>query len=384
MNEIVSKLNTVNFPLWIILAVVGVVLLYKVSVAGGGKWHDDFLSLSISKGFLGVCATLIVLHHLAQALGPEMAGTLASLENVGVVFVGFFFFFSGYGLLKSKMTKPDYFKGFFRKRLLTIWIPFFTSILVFLVVQLLQGCQYKPMEIVSILIGWQLINSHMWYIVEIALFYLAFFLFFKFIKEDSIALAAMTVFTVVFIFFSLSLGHGEHWFQGEWWFNSSFLFVIGMFVAYKQDSIIAFAKKYYYGLAALLIAAVIPLYMGTIYMLENYSYYTEFMYEDGRLGFFDKLRCLSLQLPFVIVAVLLVLLITMKIQFKNKALDFLGKISLELYLIHNLFINLYNNDGGLGIQSPFMYVILVLISSIIAAIVLHFTNRKIVALFSAK
>ena len=155
-----------NMEMAAILLVVGVILVLGVKFAGAGKWHEDAWSLSVSKGLQGICAVLIVLHHTAQMLiqasqmlgRPDESGPLAILEEVGVCFVGIFFFFSGYGLLQSLNKKEDYLKGFFRKRLPVILIPFYLVIVIFLAFYFFVGDDLGgATEWISYLLGWKLI-----------------------------------------------------------------------------------------------------------------------------------------------------------------------------------------------------------------------------------
>lgn len=363
-----------------LLVVLFLFFLYRVKLTPAGCWHEDFLSLPVSKGLQGFCAVLIVMHHISQQLA-ENAGPLHWLENVGVCFVGIFFFFSGYGLLKSLLNKEDYLKGFFRKRMPVILIPFYVIIFIFLAFSLSIGDVYTPGELIGIITGWLLLNTHMWYIVEIAIFYIAFYFIFRFIKKRSTALAVMTVFVVLVTVGSLLLGHGDYWFQGEWWFNTSLLFVIGMFIAQYETQIVAFIKRFYAAALVLFAAATALFFSATMYMLENYSYWSE---TETSLAYGDKFRCLSVQLPFVICFVFLLLIITMKVQFKNPILSFLGNISLELYLIHNLFLILFSWIPGFVIEDRVLFTFAVLCCSITAATILHFLDGKLIGLFKKK
>ena len=181
--------------LWgIIVAVLGV-LFYRAKPAGKGEWHDDFLSLTTSKSLLGIAAVLIVLHHLAQLLGNlgMDQGPLACLEDVGVCFVGLFFFFSGYGLICSKNGKADYFKTFLRKRFPSILVPFYFCIIIFVIFSLLMQMPMSVPEIAAYLSGWWLLNTQMWYVVEIAFFYLAFYLVFHHVRNEKTGIVIMGV-----------------------------------------------------------------------------------------------------------------------------------------------------------------------------------------------
>lgn len=379
-ETIFTKMNKTDIPTWIFFVVIGLIAVFGVKIKKPGQWHDDFMSLDSSKAILGICSVLIVLHHVSQGLAAQ-AGALHCLENIGVGFVGIFFLFSGYGLFKSKMNKENYLKGFLKKRMPTILIPFYVMTLIFFGYSLIMGAKYEGKELFYSLTGWTLLNSHAWYIVEIALFYLVFFLLFRFIKKDGIALAIMTVFVAGVTVGSLLLGHGEYWFQGEWWFNTSLVFVLGMLFAKFEKPLVAFLKKFYYLVLAIAVVLEVVLYKATMHALETYSYWSE---TDFLPAYGDKFRCLSVQLPMVIVFVLIVLLVSMKIKFKNKVMDFLGKISLEIYLIHNLFIGMIQVDGIIPLQSPFFFALFVVVAAIASAAIIHFVDQLLLKPFKRK
>lgn len=363
-----DKINNIELPFWIFLILLAGILIWKIKFAKIKEWHEDALSLDVSKGILGFFAILIILHHLVQALGAEKAGSLGFLENLGVCFVGAFFFFSGYGLYSSFKSKAGYLNGFIKKRMPSILIPFYVCILVFVLTGLAAGETYSGKDLAGYLTGFILLNTQMWYVVEIAIFYIIFYLVFRFIKNENAALTVFGVITVVFIGISLLLGHGRFWFQGEWWYNSSLLLFVGVIISRYKEKITTFVKKAYWVVLPICIIATGIFYKASIYMIRTYSYWSETS-DNG--GYADKLRCLSCQLPMIIFFVLSLLLISMKIQFKNPILNFLGKISLELYLIHNLFIINFRSDSMFYIESNFIYVIFVIIFAIFLAWLLH-------------
>jgi len=375
-----------SFPLWILLAGLVVLLISGAKASKRKEWQEEPLSLSTSKAIQGFAAIGIILHHLSQSL-LQASGPFQFLSECGVLFVGIFFFFSGYGLYTSLKTKDDYLKGFLKKRLITILIPFYMCIAVFTVASCICGTKYKPLELLYVLSGWSLINSHMWYIVEIAILYLAFFIFYKLIKNRTAATCAMSLFVLLMMGGSLYLCHGKdmgcrYWFMGEWWYNASILFIVGILVSKYQDGLRKIARKAY--VVLLPVFAILTGLFGwiTSRFLDKYSYWSEIPGEDPR--YLDKLRCLSVQIPFILCFVLFVLLVMMKVRFGNPVLKFLGSISLELYLIHNLFLTGLADGRIFKVSSPSMYILLTLLMSIGAATIISGTDKYLIGLISGK
>ena len=81
-----------------------------------------------------------------------------------------------------------------------------------------------------------------------------------------------------------------------------------------------------------------------------------------------KFETLAFQLPMVVWCVAVILLVMMKVCFYNKALVFLGKISFETILINGVFSNVFL---GLSSYSVTLYVALVILSTILAAMIIY-------------
>lgn len=377
--------------LWGILIIVFCILFYRAKPAGKGEWHDDFLSLTTSKSLLGIVAVLIVLHHLAQLLGNlgMDQGPLACLEYVGVCFVGLFFFFSGYGLLYSKNRKADYFKTFFRKRFPSILVPFYFCIIIFVIFSLLMHMPMSVPEIAAYLSGWWLLNNQMWYVVEIAFFYLAFYLVFRYVQNEKTGIIIMGILIGIMVAASILVGHGpecesDKWLQGEWWFNTSFMFLFGMIVAHNEERLILFVKKRYPAALIVCLVAAVGLSFPVLSMVEAGAYYCEYEESFTLLRIFiTKFITLICQFAMVFFADAFVLMTMMKIKCGNRITRSLGSVSLELYLIHNLYLIMFGYMGIGEITDPAVLVYVSVICSLITAYIIHVPIRMLIRCFTS-
>ena len=362
---------------FVFYSALAVILLTGVKPAGKGKWREESLSLQSSKRILGFCAACIILHHISQTIyfANEDPGILLFMVDIGVCFVGMFFFFSGYGLYSSFRDKPNYLKGFLQNRLPAVIVPFYICNFVFISGSCLWGYEFAKGEVLPYLTGVILMNSQMWYVVEILILYLLFYIVFRLIKNRNAACFVYTVCVVCLIAFSLWLGHDTTtptqglWFHGEWWYNTTILMPAGMLFAKWQQQILGFVRKFY---GITLIVSVLLMaffYSRTMYMLQNAGYWYEW---EGYPGYKEKWQTLAMQVPFVVFFVFTVILITQKIEFGNKILDFLGEIALELYLIHNLFV-LY-----MPIRNRVLYIIACYAASLALAAALHAIDQKLI------
>lgn len=364
---------------FIFYSMLAVILLIGVMPATKGGWREKSLSLHSSKGLLGFCAVGIMLHHMSQTIyfANEDPGILLFMVDIGVCFVGMFFFFSGYGLYTSLRDKPDYLKGFIRNRIPAVIVPFYMCNFVFILGSYLCGYQFKEGELTPYLTGAILMNSQMWYIVEVIILYLLFFVVFSLIRNRNAACFVYGVYLVILIGFSLRLGHDKTtptqglWFHGEWWYNTTLLMLAGILFAKWEKQILGFIRKFYSIVLIVSLLLTAFLYKETMFMIKNKGYWYEW---DGYAGYKEKLQTLAVQTPFVIMTVFAVIVILQKIEFGNKILDYLGSIALELYLIHNLFL-LY-----MPASNRIWYMIGCYAASIALASVLHLADQKLIGL----
>ncbi len=104
------------------------VLIFAKSKLNRNKTvSSDFISIGQSKMIQASACIAIILHHITQDVtvyGSSYKGPVTMLNYIGIFFTALFFFFSGYGLITSLLTKSDYLDGFLPKRLPTVLIPF--------------------------------------------------------------------------------------------------------------------------------------------------------------------------------------------------------------------------------------------------------------------
>jgi membrane-bound acyltransferase YfiQ involved in biofilm formation len=400
---------------YVIYALVMGLVLWGVKFAGKNQFNNDFMSLEVTKCLQGICAVCIICHHMSQTGAFQQTGELSLFHDMGVCFVGIFFFCSGYGLIKSMQTKPGYMNTFLKKRLLTVLIPFYTMTVAFAVYDNVVGTHMTALQWILSLSGLILINSHSWYIVVIALLYLAFYFCFTKIKSEKKAFTVMGIFILAQMILGVIWGHlawwaGKPfwwqapdgfstakwwmmpctwWFQGEWWINSTALFFAGLIFARFEQPVVGWLKQNYWIKLVVLAVVVVAGEIVSQKALNGLSYWSEFGTERS-LGIGKKYICLITQTVYVTAFVCFVFMVMMKMRSINPVTKFLGKIVLEIYLMHNLLLMRFGFlIGNIPGASPIvadnrsnliLFAAIVICGAIVIGTVFNFLNHKLIKL----
>ena len=347
-----------------------VVLLFRARISKKGEFSGEAWSLGQAKAMQVVAALMIVLHHLVQTIsdyGEDPKGPITIWNSFGILFTSIFFFFSGFGLYKSYKTKEGYLVSFFRKRMPKLLIPFMVTNILYLCTAS-YGRIYETRHVFTSLFGVTLLNTNAWFIVELIILYIAFYFCFGKSKSERSALIKLTVFTMLLMILSFFLCHDTstvngHWFMGEWWYNTTLIFILGIFIAKYEERVKRIMKEKY----RILLVAATFLLIGWFFLeefvLNHFGYYQEWKYHPG---YPEKFITLAVQVVLCVIFIFLICLINLKVCFKNRMLTFFGGISLELYLIHGVF--LWELYGGEGAEKPdFLYFFYSYGLSIVAA-----------------
>ena len=360
---------------YISIAFLGLILLPKASLrpSDGTPFFDRVISKEM-QGFLAVFIifhqTVITLEHFGVD-GDNMK-PFFDYFFYGILAVAFFFFCSGFGLIKRWMTDPTYLQGFMKRRIFTVLVPFFICNYIYLTDAILANIQhgrsFDTMEVICSFFGLFLINNQMWFAVEIMLLYVMFRIVFARVKKPLPGIIIMTCICVAMVVIGLLAGHSEsaemsYWFKGEWWYNTILMFPLGMLYAYKEERINKIIRGAFTSI--LIGSAILFVILDFVHrdLIKKSIYWTEFT--DGKYPILDKLMGLGEETVFEIVFIILVMVLISKFRLGNLLLKFLGKISLETimlnYLICMKFYFIYEHYG------IYAYLPAVLAGTIVAA-----------------
>jgi len=320
-------------------------LLYDIKIFKFREYNSNPLSLKNSNSIKGLAAVVVVLHHISQRI--DNLGALFLFKYIGYLSVALFFFYSGYGLMKSYDSKENYLNGFWINRMPKIIIPFLLSNVLFVIVRIaLLDSKYSTYDIFNYIFGIKLIDGYKWYIIATIIFYSGFYFMFKYLKRNKAMLGIFFLITG-YCLICRRLGNGE------WWYNATYCFFIGILFGAYYKSIFSFIRKEY----SMITLAILTTFVLT-FLLNTF---------EGNI-----LTSIVSSTFFVLVCACLL----MKVEVGNKVINFLGSISYEIYLVHRIML-----DGWSRINNEYIYIILCMSMTILTAYVFSIFVKKSIKIY---
>ena len=164
----------------------------------------------------------IIIHHLAKYKLPG----ISIFDWIGVWVMYLFFAMSGYGLVISYIKKKDYINGFLRRSLPKLFIPYFITFILFTIYRFFDGMDlsvqinlFRSTDLMSFI-------PTSWFIYILSLFYLFFFVVFRYINSN--------IFFKVLLTSGLVIGYcliAPHIGIAHWRYDKCPAFVVGMMFA---------------------------------------------------------------------------------------------------------------------------------------------------------
>lgn len=319
-------------------------------------------TLAQSKSIQAICIIGIVLHHLAQRTCASWLDEsvrrngLNPFLEIGFLCVAVFFFSSGFGLMTSFRKKENYLKGFFSKR----FVPIAVISLIVAAVYMVYGHVGNPYD---------------WYIYAILYFYLCFWLAFRFCKNEKVAVAIIIAATILYCFAC------DWMVLGGWWLNTVGLFTVGILYARHEDVANAFLCGRRFVLKTVVTSVLFAAaFAGSLFLNASLSSVSTFTV-------FNICQTIVYVLQFLaaLLFVVLILLISSRVQINNKVLNFIGSMTLEIYLIHGFFVQAFSFsfveddiEPLVYISNVWLYAVVVLVCSLGSAYLLHIGYKYLV------
>ena len=319
-----------------------------------------FMSLSHTNAVRGLLMLIIILYHESLFLDIDI------MPREGAYAVMLFFFLSGYGLYLSS-SKPNYLRDFVQKKIVGLLLRYWIIELSFVLISALLYLTSR--RLIDNLISVFFSTPH-WYVFQLLFFYLCFYLAFLAFrnKRNSVLLLCVIIPLIMYMQFRC--------FDSNLYLRSGLGFVFGLiFARYKE----------YFDRMPLIMKIVLIAIAGCIlYFNDDYSY--KFNVYATPIIFLVMIIAMS-SIEFRWFSVLLVVLgaviyslgsITCgtaillvglcEFAYTGAFFSRIGKYSLEVYLIHYMFLTFFYEQSG--ITDPlWMFIAVAAVATIVSIII---------------
>lgn len=333
-------------PIWLLFLFC---VFYKMSFQSYKAIDYDYLTKNNTRRLKGLLALIILLDHIAAIIEPEDS-IFRLFHSIGFLAVALFFFLSGYAVEKQRCARKDYLNyNFILNKFVSLIIPMYIINIIYVLGELSLNIQNINMGkqigfYIFDLFGLYIINNPTWYIRSLFLMLILYFFVKKYITNpilSDLLLFIGILFFTVYRCMTWNSGTGQEW-------GMLFCFWTGVIWGENESKITAFIKEKY---PVCLVGSILSTILFCGMFLLNYDNLT------GKLLFRNVgTAC------FVIMATILL----MTVRLNNSICQKLGTISLEIYLIHYLFVNIVTRY-----DNSVLAVYVSIIATIISACLLH-------------
>ncbi len=292
---------------------------------------------------------IVLCHSRGRVLLLNDTALGSLLTALAYLVVGMFFFLTGYGLCESVSAKPAYKDRFLQNRIIPYYADCLVFILLYTLYRWITGANVTVMGVVG---SATVFNSYVlngWYLQVALLVYLSFWLAWRFDKkyEWSILCGLLVAYVVVCIVIDAPMTRTQ----------SILGIPLGVIWSVKKLSLDMALRKYGW----LILCGSFVL---TIAMVIVGSWYV-----TGLL----QLAVKAMSTVFFIVFCLCVL---RYIPIQCSVTAFLGSISLEIYVVHGLFIEVFGHNADTWGKTG-LFLFAVFSCSILSAWILHFAIKNL-------
>lgn len=282
----------------------------------------------------GILAVQIVIGHVVR----YEKSFLFPLGKFMIISVAFFFFISAWGMVYSLNNKDDYLNLFLRRKVVYILeliiVGFLFGWLVDCVIPI--SLNYFKMDEFILKTVMKMTN---WYLWEVMLFYILFFLCYKYLRKyGAVLITLITALTIMLLYWCGWL---------EQWYASSLAFPLGLLWGSYYERIMKYLNSLK-GYVTTLVLVILGLG-------------SQWLGEESLVGM------VWLRNTICIAGILILVYVCQHFKISNNILKFLGFYSTEIYLFQFVYLSLFSQ-----VDIHYIWkIILVLGLTLITAITLH-------------
>lgn len=334
------------------------IIIANAEIAQPDTFNTEYISIKQSNVIKGIFVLLVVLKHGSSYLNLNgiLDGPYKSFDShLGQMVVSMFLFYSGFGMIKSIMKKRfSYIKTLPVKRFLIVVLNFDIAVILFEIMNICLKIHFDWKTILLSFTGWVGVGNSNWYMFAIFVLYILLFVSFYFLKwfdRDISLYIGMTIFTILsimFVYWEIKVG------QPTWFYNTIILFALGGWFALFQDKIESVLLKNDY----------IYLSAGAIMTVLYW------------ISFKNRSYGIKAYSVWAVLFTLAVVVITMKINIKSTALEWIGKRVFSIYILQRIPMIVLTKTG-FAQNSPYAFIVMAFLITLGLAVVFDYLVGKL-------
>lgn len=334
----------------LVYILIFVILFYGMSFKKKEFNLDGYLSIDSTKSVKGFFLMLVIMSHFTAEFDftrPIDIYGYNITHFLGQLLVTMFMFYSGYGISESVKRKGTaYVMKMPYNRIFKTWLNFAVATVFFLIADLLLGNEIGIKKAVLSFLAWESLGSNNWYIFTIIALYAMTFISFALIRNKIKPAALLTtVLCVVYIAVMMQV-------KERWWYDTVICYLLGLWYSiYKQKLEKLFTRNN-------IIYSVS--FIASIAIFIVCKMFSEVVSAEA-VGFI-------LHEVYLISFTAGVVLLTLKINFKNKILLWFGDHLFEIYITHKLPLTVIKETGLISTSQPYLFFAVFIVCVLIIAV----------------
>lgn len=308
---------------------------------------DDavYLDKSSTDWIRGIAILIVVIHHGVQHYDGFQF--LYPFQTLGYGAVAIFLLLSGYGLGTQYQKKANYLHGFLSSKIIRLYVTFWCAYSSMYIASAIGGNLVPIEKVIQNVLTLSVLDTPTWYIKVQAGLYIIFFLIFRLGLDEKRKISLLFAVCGIYVTVCVLLGIKQYWWFTVLWFP------VGVLLAYRKQSVERWLDRFCYPcvvLSAVVLMAVVVL-----------------RFFKGNMGY-----PVAMDIAITVSLVLALFALVYQIRFMSRPVQYIGKISLELYLVHSMLLTGYMGDYAL--DSVWSYVLYIGVSIGVSIVVKHLSS----------
>ena len=300
----------------LIYLILSLLSLIRINIKGLNCFFYDYMDLDNTNSLKGIFVWMIFFRHCCEYYNKDLKVNKISIKidrAFGQNIVSLFLFYSGYGINESINKKgKNYIKTLPIKSAI-IFIKYQISLLIYLFNNIIIGVKISFKRYIKAVIFKKGIGNSIWFSFTIIMLYIYSFLSFNFIKEKKHYIFGIFIVSIINFIHAIFVFKFYH--KGEIiWVDTIICFVFGFYYSFFKSYINKIIMK---NDTTYFLILIIHIIFYSKYFILGHKNICIISIKNGLFAF-------------------IIILMSMKMQFKNEFLNLLSTYSYGIYLLQRV------------------------------------------------